>query len=151
MNWKRFILNNGLYLAWIVAVVATLGSLYFSEILQYIPCKLCWFQRIFMYPLTIILGIAAVKKDYKITAYVMPLTIIGGTTSVYHYLIEKTEFFKSTDTFCGAVNPCDIEYINWLGFITIPFLALTAFVLITGLCVLIRRADQTENKLQLSM
>lgn len=150
MNWKRFILNNGLHYAWIVAVVATLGSLYFSEVMEYIPCKLCWIQRIFMYPLVIILGIAAVRRDYKITVYVLPLTVLGGLVSFYHYLIEKTDFFKSTATFCGD-NPCDIEYINWFGFITIPFLALTAFVLISVLCIMVRRADKTENRLQFSI
>lgn len=150
MNWKRFALSNGLHMAWIVSVVATLGSLYFSEVMEYIPCKLCWIQRIFMYPLVIILGIAAVRRDYKITGYVLPMTILGGLVSLYHYLIEKTEFFKSTDTFCGT-NPCDIEYINWFGFVTIPFLALTAFVLITVACVLVQRANKTENKLQFSI
>lgn len=141
---RRFILENGLMLAWMVAVVATLGSLYFSEVLEYIPCKLCWIQRIFMYPLAIILGIAAVKKDYRITGYVLPLTILGGLVSLYHYLYEKTSWFKAASNFCGE-NPCDIEYINWLGFITIPFLALTAFILITVLCFWIRSADRRWN------
>lgn len=141
---RRFILENGLMLAWMVAVVATLGSLYFSEVLEYIPCKLCWIQRIFMYPLAIILGIAAVKKDYRITGYVLPLTILGGLVSLYHYLYEKTSWFKAASNFCGE-NPCDIEYINWLGFITIPFLALTAFILITVLCLWIRSADRRWN------
>lgn len=141
MSWRRFILNNGLHLAWLVALTATLGSLYFSEIMDYIPCKLCWFQRIFMYPLVFILGIASVRRDFKITVYVLPLTIIGGLFSLYHYIYEKTDWLKGTATFCGE-TPCDVEYINWFGFVTIPFLALTAFILITVLCILIRRADK---------
>lgn len=136
---NRFLKENALQLAWAVAVVATLGSLYFSEVLQYNPCKLCWIQRIFMYPLAIILGIAAVKRDHKITTYVLALTIPGGLVSLFHYLYEKTDWFKAASTFCRE-NPCDIEYINWLGFITIPFLALVAFTLITVLCILLRRA-----------
>lgn len=141
---NRFIKDNGLHLAWVVAVVATLGSLYFSEIMEYIPCKLCWIQRIFMYPLAIILGIAAIKRDFKITTYVLGLTIPGGLFSLYHYLYEKTDWFKGAATFCGK-DPCDIEYINWFGFVTIPFLALTAFILITLLCILIRRAESRRG------
>lgn len=139
---RRFVLENGLLLAWTVAVVATMGSLYFSEIMQYIPCKLCWIQRIFMYPLAIILGIATIKKDYGITTYVLPLTVIGGLVSLYHYLYEKTEWFKAASNFCGE-TPCDVEYINWLGFITIPFLALLAFTLITIACLMVRKADRS--------
>jgi len=121
--------------------VATMGSLYFSEIMQYIPCKLCWIQRIFMYPLVFILGIATIKKDYGITTYVLPLTVIGGLVSLYHYLYEKTDWFKAASNFCGE-TPCDVEYINWLGFITIPFLALAAFTLITIACLMVRKADR---------
>lgn len=144
MRSRRFILENGLFMAWAVAVVATLGSLYFSEVMEYIPCKLCWIQRVFMYPLAIILGIAAVKKDYRVTGYVLPLSITGGLVSLYHYLYEKTDWFKAASNFCGE-NPCDIEYINWFGFITIPFLALVAFILITILCFRIRSADRSWN------
>lgn len=147
---NRFVKDNGLHLAWMVAVVATLGSLYFSEIMEYIPCKLCWIQRIFMYPLVLIIGIAAVKRDYKITGYVLALTIPGGLVSLYHYMYEKTDWFKAASNFCGE-TPCDIEYINWLGFITIPFLALTAFVIITVLCFLLRKADRSSNRLHFSM
>lgn len=139
--YARLLKENGLFMAWVVAITATLGSLYFSEVMEYIPCKLCWIQRIFMYPLAIILGIATVKKDYKITAYVLPLSVIGGLVALYHYLYEKTDWFKAASNFCGE-NPCDIEYINWFGFVTIPFLALVAFILITVLCALLRRVEK---------
>lgn len=138
---SRFWKENGLFLAWMVAVTATLGSLYFSEIMQYIPCKLCWFQRIFMYPLVIILGIATLKRDLRITAYVLPLSVIGGLFSLFHVIYERTDWFHGTVNFCGE-NPCDFRYINWFGFITIPLLALVAFVLITLACVLVRKADR---------
>jgi disulfide bond formation protein DsbB len=147
---NRFIKENGLHLAWVVAVVATLGSLYFSEILEYIPCKLCWIQRIFMYPLVFILGIAAVRRDFKITIYVLFLSIPGGLVSLFHYLYEKTEWFKGASNFCGE-NPCDIEYINWFGFVTIPFLALMAFILITVLCFMLRRADRDRGVLRFTL
>ncbi|WP_438447930.1 disulfide oxidoreductase [Gorillibacterium sp. sgz5001074] len=140
----KFTKENSLFLAWVVAVTATLGSLYFSEIMQYIPCKLCWIQRIFMYPLAILLGIATVKKDYKITGYVLSLTIPGGLVSLYHYLYEKTDWFHAASNFCGE-NPCDIEYINWFGFVTIPFLALVAFILITVAMIMLRRVQNRWN------
>lgn len=119
-----------LYFAWFVAVIATLGSLYFSEIRLFLPCELCWYQRIAMYPLAIILGIAAYTNDLKITKYVLPLSIIGGMISFYHYLLEKVPGFASVKP-CSQGIPCDVQWINWFGFVTIPFLALTAFILIT--------------------
>ena len=127
---KSFFEKYGLYLAWLVALTATLGSLYFSEIREFVPCELCWIQRIFMYPLTIILGIAVFTEDRTIRKYVLPLTIIGGIVSLYHYLVQKVPGFAEIQP-CAQGVPCSGQYINWLGFITIPFLALTAFTLIT--------------------
>lgn len=127
---KKWLLDNALHWSWLVALVATVGSLYFSEVLKYLPCKLCWYQRILMYPLVLILGIAAVRRDYRQTIYVLPLSILGILVSGYHILIQKTDLFPSGGTSCGPI-PCDIDYINWLGFITIPVLAFIAFVLIT--------------------
>ena len=137
-GWKRVLLNNGLHISWAVALVATLGSLYFSEVLGYLPCKLCWYQRILMYPQVILLGIAAVRNDYRISVYVLPMTLLGASISTYHYLLEKTDWFKSTSFTCGII-PCDIEYINWFGFVTIPFLALTAFVIISAIHIALWR------------
>ena len=85
-------IENLLLASAIIALVASLGSLYFSEVLLYVPCELCWYQRILMYPLVILLGIAAVKKDAGIVTYVLPLSIIGGSISIYHYLIQKVAF-----------------------------------------------------------
>jgi disulfide bond formation protein DsbB len=127
-----------------VALVATLGSLYFSEVLMYIPCELCWYQRIFMYPLVVLLGIAAVKKDAAIANYVLPLSVIGGTISIYHYLVQKVAFFGENSVSCGVV-PCTGQYINWLGFITIPFLALTGFTAITILLIYVKKLSKKEG------
>lgn len=129
-----------LYAAWLVSVIATLGSLYFSEIRGFIPCELCWYQRILMYPLTVILGIAAYHNDTRIRRYVLPLTIIGICTSLYHYLLQKVPGFGELSP-CVQGVPCSMQYINWLGFITIPFLALIAFILITISLLLIRSRD----------
>ncbi|MGY3718457.1 disulfide oxidoreductase [Sutcliffiella cohnii] len=135
MNHTKLV-ENLLFGAFIVALVAMLGSLYFSEILLFIPCDLCWYQRILMYPLVIILGIAAVKKDANITTYALPFSIIGIATSSYHYLIQKVPIFADNAIECGIV-PCTGQYINLLGFITIPFLALIGFILITILLLLV--------------
>lgn len=127
---RRFFAEYGLYLAWIVAIVATAGSLYFSEIKGFIPCTLCWVQRIFMYPLVIVLGIATYRRDQLISIYTLPLSIIGGLVALWHVLIQKVPALKEVGQ-CKIGVPCNTDYINWLGFITIPMLSLTAFVLIT--------------------
>jgi disulfide bond formation protein DsbB len=118
-----------LFTAWATSVVAMFGSLYFSEIRQFEPCVLCWYQRILMYPLVLILGIAVVKKHYEIALYTMFFSGIGAGISFYHYLLQKVRFFADSAPTCGRV-PCTGQYINWFGFITIPFLALTAFIII---------------------
>lgn len=122
--------ENLLFLSFAASLIATLGSLYFSEIQKYIPCELCWYQRIFMYPLVLILGMALVKKDYAISRYSFILSTIGGLISLYHYSIQKVSFLGENSISCGIV-PCTGQYINWLGFITIPFLALIAFIIIS--------------------
>jgi disulfide bond formation protein DsbB len=136
-NEKR--VENLLSIGWIASFIATLGSLYFSEILQYTPCDLCWYQRIFMYPLVIILGIGVLKKDASSSLYSLILSAIGGCISIYHYSIQKIDFLGENSVSCGIV-PCTGEYINWLGFITIPFLALVAFtiIFITSLLIFIK-------------
>lgn len=121
--------DNLLFIAWAVSVIATLGSLYFSQIKQFEPCTLCWYQRIVMYPFTIYLGLAYVRKDFKISFYSMVISGIGVFVSSYHYALQKLPLFKDSAVSCGRI-PCNGEYINWLGFITIPFLALTAFIII---------------------
>lgn len=125
-----------LFTAWAAAIIAMFGSLYFSEIRQYEPCELCWYQRILMYPFTIILGMAIVRKDYRISLYSMVLSAIGAIISLYHYSLQKVPFMADNADTCGRV-PCTGQYINWFGFITIPFLALTAFIIIFSMSLLI--------------
>ncbi|WP_163102021.1 disulfide oxidoreductase [Peribacillus alkalitolerans] len=129
MNERQKRDENLLFIAWGASIIAMFGSLYFSEIRQYEPCVLCWYQRILMYPFAIILGIATVKKDFAIAFYTMILSGIGIIISTYHYSLQKLSFFAEAAPACGRV-PCTGQYINWLGFITIPFLALTAFIII---------------------
>jgi disulfide bond formation protein DsbB len=136
--------ENILFVAWATSIIAMLGSLYFSEFKQYEPCELCWYQRILMYPFAVILGIAVVKKDYKIALYSMILSAIGGCVSLYHYAIQKLAFLAETAPSCGRV-PCTGQYINWLGFITIPFLALIAFIIIFVCSSMIWKKSKEER------
>lgn len=118
-----------LYFALLVAWVAMLGSLYFSEVRHYIPCTWCWYQRILMYPIALVLAVGLLRRDAQVPFYSAAFSAIGIAASTYHYLLQKTDWFSASTACTGAV-PCSFDYINWLGFITIPFLALIAFTLI---------------------
>ncbi|HWK21674.1 MAG TPA: disulfide oxidoreductase [Ureibacillus sp.] len=122
-------LENSLLFIWLVSLVATLGSLYFSEIRGYEPCELCWYQRILMYPILLITTVAYIQKNARIAVTTAVFSCIGGLISLYHYSIQKLDFLSESAPACGRV-PCTGEYINLLGFITIPFLAGVAFILI---------------------
>lgn len=137
-------LENLLLFMWTVALTATLGSLYFSEIRGYEPCDLCWYQRILMYPLVLILGIAYVQKNPRIAMTTLAFSVIGGCISVYHYSIQKLSFMQEAAPACGRV-PCTGQYINYAGFITIPFLALIAFILIAITSVIVLRTIKEEK------
>ena len=132
-----------LYVAWVVSLVAMFGSLYFSEIKWYIPCELCWYQRILMYPLTLILGIATFQNDISVKKFVLPLSIIGGSISFMHYLEQKIPGFGGIKP-CVSGVPCSAQYINWFGFITIPFLALVAFVIIASCMIFMKSKKSVE-------
>jgi disulfide bond formation protein DsbB len=138
-----FVHRYSVLLAWIVALVAVCGSLFFSEILEFQPCKLCWFQRIFMYPLVVLLGIASYRNEKWIIRYVLPLSITGGLFSTYHYLEQKVPSLAELLP-CRVGIPCNVDYINWLGFITIPLLALVAFALITIILWIGMKPEQAE-------
>ncbi len=130
-------IENGLIFLFTVSLVATLGSLYFSDIRGYEPCTLCWYQRIFMYPIVLISAIALFQKNALIALTTAIFALLGGSISLYHYGIQKLQFLSDNVPACGNVS-CTGQYINWLGFITIPFLALTVFlmILLTSLFIL---------------
>ncbi|MCO5183686.1 MAG: disulfide oxidoreductase [Anaerolineae bacterium] len=143
-DWfNDFISKYGVALASIVALAATLGSLYFSEVRHFVPCTLCWYQRILMYPLVIITLVGMITQDDLVPNYVLPFSVIGIGVSTYHYLMQLG--YITSGTACAVGVPCSGRYINWLGFVTIPFLALTAFVLITVLMVLVLRAHRRAD------
>ncbi|MBU5443957.1 disulfide oxidoreductase [Paenibacillus sp. MSJ-34] len=140
---RRRISDYGLYAACFVAIIATAGSLYFSEIARFEPCKLCWLQRIMMYPLVILLGIAAYENNRSIVKYALPFSVIGGCISLWHVL-ELNVPALAEFTPCTVGIPCNFDYLNWFGFITIPLLALIAFILITALLIIVRKAGDSE-------
>lgn len=125
--------------AWLVAVVATSGSLYFSEVLYFVPCMLCWWQRIFMYPLVVVLGVGLLRRDAQVWKTALPLSLIGLSISVYHYLMEQAVIPPIA---CVGGVPCTHKYIDWFGFITIPFMAGTAFLLISAALVMLALASR---------
>ncbi|MFN8038495.1 MAG: disulfide oxidoreductase [Acidimicrobiales bacterium] len=120
-----------LWLAAAVALTCTLGSLYFSEIAKFTPCKLCWYQRIAMYPLVLLLGIAAVRRDRGIRVYGLALAAIGACVSTYHTWLQA--FPTSSSSFCTVDAPCTERHVWELGFVSIPFMALAGFLLIIAL------------------
>jgi|HigsolmetaAR202D_1030399.scaffolds.fasta_scaffold00114_3 Disulfide bond formation protein DsbB len=115
------------YIAQLAATIATVGSLFMSEVLGWPPCILCWYQRIMMYPLAFIIPIGLARRDRKLHLYVLPLAVIGAFISLYHYGVTK-RLVPSPP--CVSNIPCENGWINWFGFINVPFLALIAFIVI---------------------
>lgn len=120
--------RSGPFVALLAASVATAGSLFMSDVLGWVPCTLCWYQRILMYPLAIILFVGLLRRERKLYQYVLPFSFGGAVVSTYHYLLQKTDWFPPPP--CAAGVPCTVDYINLLGFVTVPFLALVAFLLV---------------------
>lgn len=127
---------SALWLAFLVALTATLGSLYLSEVAHFVPCKLCWYQRIAMYPLVPILAIAAWKRDVAVVRYAVPLAVIGAAISIYHYQLER--FPSQASVSCSADAPCTVVWIWKFHFVSIPLMALSGFALIVALVLVAR-------------
>jgi hypothetical protein len=123
-----------LWLAWLIAAVAMAGSLYFSENANFVPCKLCWFQRIAMYPLALLLLIAALRRDDNIRRYAVPLASIGAVISAYHYLIEWRPSLDAGT--CDITAPCTVPWFRQFGFVSLPLMALCGFAAIVSLLTL---------------
>jgi disulfide bond formation protein DsbB len=132
----------GLWLAWIVALVTMLGSLYFSEIAHFTPCKLCWYQRIAMYPLSLTLLVAAIRRDRAIAWYVLPVAIVGAGFAVYQTQLQA--FPNQHSSFCSTTEPCTVRYVWEFGFVSLPFMALSAFVFVITMVVVVARRSRAE-------
>ncbi|MDY0407831.1 disulfide oxidoreductase [Virgibacillus soli] len=126
--------ENIAFVIWGISIVATAGSLFYSEVMGYTPCELCWVQRILMYPLVVIYGVTLWKKNLSIALPGIILSGIGMVISTYHYLLQKLPALREVGATCGTV-PCHTQYVNYFGFVTIPFLAGTAFIMIFSLHV----------------
>lgn len=127
----RVVGGDALRIAWLAALVATAGSLYFSEMRHFQPCPLCWYQRIAMYPLVLTLGVAAVTNDRRVGRYVLPPVLVGAAISLYHVQLER--FPQQEARACSKAVPCTTIWFEQFGYITMPVLALSAFAFIAAL------------------
>ncbi|NQY95483.1 MAG: disulfide bond formation protein B [Campylobacteraceae bacterium] len=126
------------FLCFMVASIATLGSLFFSEVMHFVPCSMCWYQRIFMYPLVLIFLVNLLYPDDKVFKYAIALVLAGLLFSIYHNLL-MFDIIPESVVPCVSGVPCSTVYINWFGFITIPFLSLIAYVTLFILLILGKR------------
>ena len=131
--YAKFFKSYGIQTIFIFSFIATLGSLVMSIFFELPPCELCWYQRMFMYPIVIISGFAWYKKDYKNGAmYSIMMAVIGLLFSLYHYLLQISDTLKNSEAFCSPNSAIDCSVPDFVefGFVTTPYIALTAFILI---------------------
>lgn len=139
-----FIKKYGLYAAFGVSLMATLGSLYFSEILKLPPCILCWYQRILMYPLVLIIAVGVIRKDGKIYQYVLPFSLAGTAIAFYHYLLY-VKIIPESFSPCEVGVSCITKQLDWFGFINIPLMSFGAFTLITIIMFMFKKYGNWQN------
>jgi disulfide bond formation protein DsbB len=132
----RSVAANRMVICAAITSTATLGSLYFSEVAHFVPCTLCWYQRIAMYPSAVLTALAAVRRD-DLSVYVRVIASIGLVISAYHWLLER---FPSIDAgVCSTAVPCELVWFEKFGFITLPFMAFTAFAAVLAVTTLPRQ------------
>ncbi|MBK8466096.1 MAG: disulfide bond formation protein B [Chloracidobacterium sp.] len=140
------LINNILpHCAWLLALSSVVGSLFFSEVMMLPPCVLCWYQRIAMYPLVIIIGVGILLNDLHIKLYALPFAIIGLAIAIYHNLIYYG-FIPESLTPCSEGVPCNAVQIEMLGFITIPMMGLAAFAAIVFVLLIYRPKGSLLNE-----
>lgn len=127
---KKFLGKYGLLFAGLTALVATLGSLFYSEYAGYAPCTFCWYQRIFMYPEVVLLGIAFFKKDKGIINYSLVMSCMGALIAGYHYLMQLGIVGAFSCSAVGYSLSCSKIFLMEFGYVTLPLMSLTAFLLI---------------------
>lgn len=135
-----------LILIWVQSIIATLSSLYFSEIAHFPPCVLCWYQRFAMYPLTLILLVGLYTKDRHLPLYILPFALIGTAIAIFHNLLYY-QILPESAAPCVAGISCTTIFIQWFGFVTIPLLSLIGFLLIDlGLLLIFKKftTDKSE-------
>lgn len=120
--------------AWLVAGTSTLGALFFGEVMQLPPCVLCWYQRICMFPLAVILPFGLFPLDRKVLRYALPLAVPGWLLAVFHVLLVAGVIPENIKP-CTQGVPCSETVIEWFGFVTIPLLSVVAFSTIIALLI----------------
>ena len=133
----QMVRKYGMKLAFLVVLVATLGSLTYSDVLMYEPCKLCWFQRILMYPQVLLIGIALWTKDSSVKLYALILSLIGIPVAFYHYLVQLG-LVSAPCTTGGYTVSCAKYFSMNFGYITIPMMAMSAFLLVALIMLILR-------------
>jgi disulfide bond formation protein DsbB len=140
-NWfAAYVRHYSLYAAWTIALIAMFGSLYFSQVQGLIPCTLCWYQRIVMYPLVIILAIGIFKNDHGIKDYAAPLSVIGIAVAFYQVLLQQG-WVKDIGV-CSATANCAVKQAVLFNSITIPMLSLLAFIGITFFLIINKHSEE---------
>jgi disulfide bond formation protein DsbB len=133
---------NLLFACWIIASGSTLGSLFFSDVMGFAPCVLCWYQRIALFPLVVILPMGLFPLDARVARFALPLTAAGVLTAVYHNLLYAGLIPKSVQP-CAQGVPCTEKYIELFGFVSIPLLSLLALAAVTGLLFIVSRRERS--------
>ena len=131
--------DSAIWLAWLVAVVATVGSLIYSGVIHFEPCRLCWYQRIAMYPLSVVLMVGAIRREAVVRFYALPLALGGAFISVWHYLTQT--FPSLVGGSCDPSNPCSAKYVDVFDFVSIPFMAGSGFIVIAVLLAFYVRTE----------
>ena len=143
LQFKELTHKYGAPIIFLIAVTATIGSLFFSELANYNVCNLCWYQRIMMYPLVLISGIMLIRKTKEYLFIIIPMSIIGSAIALYHYLIQVIP----NNTSCGIDGvSCVMKPFLTFGYISIPMMALTAFLAILLVSTYMKRTDKKTNK-----
>lgn len=144
-SFKRIIIRDAIFLSFIVALTAMLGSLFFSDVAGFEPCVLCWYQRILMYPNVVLLAIAIKKKSDEIIDYILWLTGPGAILAFYHYSQQMSANPLLPCKIVGYSSSCSEKFFTHFGYITIPLMSATAFTMIF-LLLLIRKFDLNKNR-----
>lgn len=132
-----------LFAAWTIALVSTLAVLFVGEVLGHAPCVLCWFQRAFMFPLVVVLGVACWRSDAQAWRYALPLALVGGAVAVYHTALFFG-FVPEEIKPCTATGPsCSGDEMTLFGFVPIPLLSVGAFGALAGLLLLVRKGSSS--------
>jgi disulfide bond formation protein DsbB len=137
VSWLAHVRASGLWIMCAITTGATVGSLYFSEQVGYAPCKLCWYQRIAMYSIAIITFVAALRRDKNIATYSLVLACVGLVVSVYHYALEW--FPQLESNMCSLDVPCTTVWFRELGFVTLCFMAGSAFIAVITISLALKR------------